>query len=177
MEEKELRDFIESEQRIVHRAPCSVFVGEKEYKVKQISNAVRTRISLLEKEVYLLEEEGKNGLPIRKAKKVDKILRRLHAKTAAYYLLGNKAIFMPLRFYITWHRLDLLDSEHTFRINEAGMNNKGLDFFLANWQITKAQLVLSTRLVGEGLKDFAERKESAESMLAKDGLETKPDAK
>lgn len=168
---------LEKEQLIVNRAPCIVQVGSTIYSVRQVSNKVRSKISNLEKEAYFLEKASEQGLPLSKAKRYDRKLRTLHAKTAAYYLLNNWALFVPFLFAIRWRLLDLKDSEHTFRINEAGMNNKGLDFFLANWQITKAQLVLSTRLVGEGLKNYQERKESAENMLEKDASGTKQDNK
>lgn len=166
---------LEGEQAIVNRAPCVIAVGNRIYRVRQISNAVRTRIANLEKEAYILEKQSKDGVPLRKAKRIDKKLRRLHSKTAAYYLLNNKALFIPFLFGIRWRLLDLKDSEHTFRINEAGMSNKGLDFFLANWQITKAQLALSMRLVGDGINQYQERKESVENMLAEDASGIKQD--
>lgn len=162
---------------IIGRAPCQVIVKGKTYSVKQISNTVRRRISLLEKEAYLLEEEGKTGVSMKRAKVIDTKIRTLHSKTAAYYLMNNAAIFFPFLFWIRWHLLDLKDSEVTYKINEVGMNNLGADFFLANWQITKAQLALSMRLVGEGIKQYQERMESAESMLAEDAFGTKQDNK
>lgn len=172
-----LNKLLTGEQEIINRAPCVIEVQGKVYKVKQVSNAVRRRISDLEKEAYIYETLGKEGITLKQAKKFDKAIRTLHSKSAAYYLLGNKAIFIPFVFAITWRILDLRDSEHTYRINEAGMNNQGVDFFLANWQITKAQLALSTRLVGDGIKQYAERMESVESMLEKDALGTKTDNK
>ena len=57
------------------------------------------------------------------------------------------------------------------------MNNKGVDFFLANWQITKVALALSTKLVGEGIKSYQERMESAESMLEEDATRKKAEDK
>lgn len=177
MSMEDIDKLLEKEQEIVNRAPCFVSVGDKTYRVRQVSNKVRSKIADLEKEAYFLEKQSAEGLPLRQAKRVDRKLRTLHSKTAAYYLLNNKALFVPFLFSITWRRLDLLDSEHTFRINEAGMNNKGLDFFLANWQITKAQLALSTRLVGDGLKDYQERKENVENMLEKDASGIKQDNK
>lgn len=170
-------ELIEKEQAIINRAPCYVSVNNRLYKVKQISNAVRRRISILEKEAYILEEEGKKGVSLKRAKVIDRAIRTLHSKTAAYYLLNNVAIFFPFIWRIKWHLLDLKDSEVTFRINEAGINNVGVDFFLANWQLTKAQLALSMRLVGEGIKQYQERMESAENMLAEDALGTKQDSK
>lgn len=177
MEKEELEKMLNTEDAIGNRAPCVIFVSGRKYKVKQISNTVRRKISNLEKEVYVLDQEGEQGVSLKRAKVIDKKLRTLHSKTAAYYLLNNAALFVPFLWSIKWRLLDLKDSEHTFRINEAGMNNKGVDFFLANWQITKAQLALSTRLVGEGVKQYQERMESVESMLDQDALGIKQDNK
>lgn len=166
---------LEKEQEIRLQAPCTIIVQGKVYRVKQISNAVRRRISDLEKEALILEREGKGEISLRRAKHIDRKIRTLHSKTAAYYLLGNKAIFFPFLFALKWRQLDLRDSEHTFEINKAGMNNKGADFFLANWQITKAALALSTRLVGSGIEEYQKRMESAESMIKEDASPKKAD--
>ena len=160
------------EQEVRRGAPCSVAVQGKTYKVKQISNTVRRRISDLEKEVLVLEKESKKEITLKRAKRIDRKIRTLHSKTAAFYLLGNWALFVPFLWGIKWRLLDLKDSEVTFTINAMGANNKGVDFFLANWQITKAQLALSMRLVGDGIKQYQERMESAQ-----DALTEGPDSK
>ena len=160
------------EQEIQRGAPCSITVQGRTYKVKQISNTIRRKISDLEKEVLVLEKESKKEITLKRAKQIDKKIRTLHSKTAAYYLLGNWALFVPFLWAIKWRLLDLKDSEVTFTINAMGANNKGVDFFLANWQITKAQLALSMRLVGDGIKQYQERMESAA-----DALTGSPDSK
>lgn len=160
------------EQEIQRGAPCSVTVQGRTYKVKQISNTIRRKISDLEKEVLVLEKESKKEITLKRAKQIDKKIRTLHSKTAAYYLIGNWALFVPFLWAIKWRLLDLKDSEVTFTINAMGANNKGVDFFLANWQITKAQLALSMRLVGDGIKQYQERMESAA-----DALNGSPDSK
>ena len=160
------------EQEVQRGAPCSVVIQGRAYKVKQISNTVRRKISDLEKEVLILEKESKNEMTLKRAQKIDRKIRTLHSKTAAYYLLGNLALFVPFLWAIKWRLLDLKDSEVTFTINAMGANNKGVDFFLANWQITKAQLALSMRLVGDGIKQYQERMESAA-----DALNESPDSK
>lgn len=172
MDNKILEEMLAGEQEVQRGAPCSVVVQGRAYKVKQISNAVRRKISDLEKEVLILEKESKNEMTFKRAKKIDRKIRTLHSKTAAYYLLGNFALFVPFLWAIKWRLLDLKDSEVTFTINAMGANNKGVDFFLANWQITKAQLALSMRLVGDGIKQYQERMESAT-----DALNESPDSK
>jgi hypothetical protein len=163
-----IEELLNSNEKIQFRAPCTVSVGGKTYKVKQISNKVATKIHCLNNEALFLENEAKKEITLRRANKISKKLRTLHSKTAAYYILGNKALFVPFLFWFTWKRLDLRDSEHTFTINDAGANNRGYAFFLQNWQITKAQLALSTTLVGKSVSESALRKESAENMLAED---------
>jgi hypothetical protein len=177
MEENDVISMLEREKTVRDGAPCTIVVQGKVYSVKQISNTVRRKIADLEKEALILERESKGEITIKRAKRIDKKIRTLHSKTAAYYLLNNKALFIPFLFAITWRILDLRDSEHTFEINKAGMNNKGVDFFLANWQITKVALALSTKLVGEGIKSYQERMESAESMLEEDATRKKAEDK
>lgn len=172
MENKVLEEMLAGEQEVRRGAPCSVAVQGKTYKVKQISNTVRRRISDLEKEVLVLEKESKKEITLKRAKQIDRKIRTLHSKTAAFYLLGNWALFVPFLWGMKWRLLDLKDSEVTFTINAMGANNKGVDFFLANWQITKAQLALSMRLVGDGIKQYQERMESAQ-----DALTEGPDSK
>ena len=172
MDNKILEEMLDGEQLVQRGAPCSIAVQGRTYKVKQISNTVRRKISDLEKEVLVLEKESKTEITLKRAKRIDKKIRTLHSKTAAYYLLGNWALFVPFLWAIMWRLLDLKDSEVTFTINAMGANNKGVDFFLANWQITKAQLALSMRLVGEGIKQYQERMESAQ-----DALTGSPDSK
>jgi len=172
MDNKILEEMLAGEQEIQRGAPCSVAVQGTTYKVKQISNTIRRKISDLEKEVLVLEKESKNEITLKRAKQIDKKIRTLHSKTAAYYLLGNWALFVPFLWAIKWRLLDLKDSEVTFTINAMGANNKGVDFFLANWHITKAQLALSMRLVGDGIKQYQERMESAA-----DALNESPDSK
>ena len=172
MDNKILEEMLAGEQAVQRGAPCSIAVQGKSYKVKQISNTIRRKISDLEKEALVLEKEAKTEITLKRAKRIDRKIRTLHSKTAAYYLLGNWALFVPFLWAIKWRLLDLKDSEVTFTINAMGANNKGVDFFLANWQITKAQLALSMRLVGDGIKQYQERMESAA-----DALNESPDSK
>lgn len=173
----DLHGLNESERQVRQGAPCVVEVQGKRYKVRQISNAVRRRISDLEKEAFYLERKAAEGTTLKEAKRIDRKIRTLHSKTAAYYLLGNWAIFVRPLWSLKWRWLDLKDSEVTYSINAMGANNRDMDFFLANWQITKVQLALSTRLVGKGIEQYQERMESAEGMLREDGSETKADSR
>lgn len=154
-------------------APCPVVVGNKVYNVKDVPNIIKRKIYDLELESLILEREAKGEIKLRRAKKIARKLRTLHSKTAAYYILGLKSLFVPFLFRIYWRILDCRTSEHTFKINQAGMQGESINFFYANWQITKAQLALSTKLVGDGIKQYQERMESAESMLVEDALPKK----
>lgn len=170
-------DFLVNEHRARISSAYEVSVDGKTYKIKSISNAVRRRINDLEIEAYALEEMSKEKMSLRKAKRISNKIRTLHSRTAAYYILGNYAIFFPFVYWVVWRLLDLKNSEHTFRINEAGINAPDVGFFLANWQITKTQLALSMSLVGRGIKSYQERLESAEDMLDEDASQTKTDDK
>ena len=157
-----------SERAIRNGAPCTVVVEDKVYNVKDVPNIIKRKIYDLELEALILEREAQEAIKLRRAKQISKKLRTLHSKTAAYYILGLKAIFVPFAFAIYWRILDCRTSEHTFKINQAGMQGESINFSFANWQITKAQLALSTKLVGDGIKQYQERMESAESMLDED---------
>jgi hypothetical protein len=172
---REELNLLSKERAIRTESPYSIKVGSKSYTIKSISNAVRRRINDLEIEAYSLEEASKEKMSLRQAKRISNKIRTLHSRTAAYYLLGNWAIFLPPVYWVVWRWLDLQDSEHTFKINEAGINAPEVGFFLANWQITKTQLALSMSLVGKGIKHYQERLESAENMLEEDALPKRED--
>lgn len=161
------------ERAVRSGAPCTVVVGSKVYHVKDVPNIIKRKIYDLELEALILENEAKKETTLKRARKIANKLRTLHSKTAAYYLLGLKALFVPFLFAVYWRILDCRTSEHTLRINAAGAQGESVNFFYANWQITKVQLALSTKLVGEGIKAYQERVESAESMLEKDALPKK----
>lgn len=176
-EKSKIQQMAEAEEQIISRAPCRITVQGRTYKVRQVSNRIRRKISLLEKEAYVLEEEGKQGVPLKRAKKIDSKIRALHSKTAAYYLLGNWALFVPFLWRIKWRLMDLKDNEVTYAINSAGAVSKDMDFFLANWQLTRQALALSMKLVGDGINQYAERMESVANMLEKDASGVKEDNK
>ena len=158
-------------------APCVIEVQGRRFKVRQITQKVGLKISNLEKEVLVLEREAKGEINLKRAKAIDKKMYTLHSKTAAYYLLGNWALFVPFLWASTWRWLFRMTNEVTFKINDAGANNKDVNFLLANCQVTKARLALSTMLVGNGIKQYQERMESAENMLEEDALPKKEDNK
>ena len=81
-------------------APCVVTVGRHKYKVRQVAQAVKQRIALLEQEAQIMEAKGKEGVPQKEGKKITKKLYSLHSKKAAYYLLGNWAIFCPWLWWL-----------------------------------------------------------------------------
>lgn len=164
-------------EKIRKATPQIIEVKGNKYKVKQVSMKARRKIKNLEIEALILEREAKGEITLKRAKQINKKLYSLHSKTAAYYLLGNLAFLVPFLWSLTWRWLNHKTSEVTFEINKAGSNNADVDFFLANWQITKVQLALFTRLVGEGIKQYQERMESVENMLVEDALPKKQDNK
>jgi hypothetical protein len=165
MDKTAIEDMLRGSEEIRTGAPQIIEVQGKKYKVRQVSMRAKYKIKNLESEVLVLEREAKGEITLKRAKQINKKLYSLHSKTAAYYLLGNLAFFVPFLWSLTWRWLNHKTNEVTFEINKAGTNNADVDFFLANWQITKAQLALSTKLVGEGIKQYQERMESAQDAL------------
>ena len=145
--------------------------------MRQVAQAVKVRIALLEQEAQVLEVKGKQGVSSKEAKNITKKLYALHSKKAAYYLLGNWAIFCPWIWAIKWRILQLRGNETTFRINEAGVVNADLGFSKANWDISKQERELYMRPVGEVAKQAQERLETVLNMLETDALGIKEENK
>lgn len=159
---------LRAQQHILDRLPRVIVVGGRKYNVKQVSQKVRTKIDNLALQSYFLRQESKKELTLRNAKRINAKLRSTHAKVAAYYLLGNKSLFVPFLWAIKWRLLALRNSEVVFRINDAGASDPDTSFYFANWEIIKGILALSTRSVGESIMQFNEREESAASMVRED---------
>ncbi len=158
-------------------APCVVTVGRRKYHVRQVAQAVTSRIMLLEQEAQVLEAKGKQGVPRKEARRLTKKLYSLHSKKAAYYLLGNWALFIPGLWWLKWHILQLRGNETTFKINEAGVVSADLGFSKANWDISKQVRELYMRPVGEVARQQLERLESVINMLDADALGIKEENK
>lgn len=171
LSDEELSRMLSAKEFIRQGLPRIISVDDKTYTVKQISMKVRERIHTLELEAYQLSGKQKEAMPLKKAKKIQRKLDTLHAKTAAYYLLGNKAIFMPWLFALTWRRLMMRPEEHTAQINNAAINDKEVGFSSANWDITKLQLALSMRPIGDGVRQTLKRWESAAEQAEEDATE------
>ena len=171
--DEELDRMVAAEQHIEHHFPRVIAVGGKTYKVRQIGKRVRMKIHMLELEAYALSGKQKEQMPLRKAKKIQRKLDTLHAKTAAYYLLNNKALFVPFLFSLTWRRLMLRYEEHTATINNAALNDEEVGFSLANWENTKHQLALSMKPIGDGVRETLKRWKAAEAQAAEDATKKK----
>jgi len=169
--------FLNGAHDTVVGAPCTVEVGRHKYKVRQIAQAVKEKIALLEQEAQVLEGRGKQGVSEKEAKKITRKLYSLHSKKAAYYLLGNWALFVPGLFWLKWNILQLRGNETTFKINEAGLVSADLGFFKANWDISKQERELYMRPVGEVARQQLERLESVMNMLETDALGIKEENK
>lgn len=169
--------FINGAYETLSGAPCVIRVGKRRYKVRQVAQAVKERIAILELEAQILEAKGKQGVSEKEGKRITKKLYSLHAKKAAYYLLGNWALFVPGLFSLRWHLLKLRGNETTFKIIEAGVVSADLGFFKANWDISKQERELYMRPVGEVAKQQLERLESVMNMLETDALGIKEEDK
>ena len=169
--------FLNGAYETIVGAPCIVRVDGRKYKVRQVAQAVKEKIALLEQEAQVLEARGKQGVSQKEGKKITKKLFALHSKKAAYYLLGNWALFVPFLWRIKWHILQLRGNETTFRINEAGVVSADLGFSKANWDISKQERELYMRPVGEVAKQAQERLETVINMLETDALGIKEEDK
>ena len=162
--------FINGAYETITGAPCIVEIGRRKYHVRQVAQAVKERIVLLEQEAQVLEARGKQGVSQPEARSITKKLYSLHSKKAAYYLLGNWALFIPGLWWLKWHILQLRGNETTFKINEAGVVSADLGFSKANWDFSKQERELYMRPVGEVARQAQERLESVLNMLDEDAL-------
>lgn len=169
--------FIKGAYDTLSGKPEVVRVGRRKYRVRQVSQAVRERIAMLELEAQVLEAKGKQGVSEKEGNRITKKLYSLHAKKAAYYLLGNWALFVPGLWSLKWRLLNLKGSETSFKIIEAGVVNADLGFFKANWDISKRERELYMSPVGEVAKEQLERLESVINMLETDALGIKEGSK
>ena len=169
--------FVEGAYNTITGAPCVVQIGRRRYRVRQIAQAVRQKIALLEIEAQILEAKGKDGVDAKQGKKIARKLYSLHSKKAAYYLLGNWALFIPGLWWLKWHILQFRGNETTEKINEAGLVSADLGFFKANWDISKQERELYMRPVGEVAKQAQERLETVLNMLETDALGIKEESK
>ena len=169
--------FIKGAYDTIIQAPCIIKIGRRKYHVRQVAQKVKLKIELLEQEAQVLEALGMQGTSQKQAKKITKKLMSLHSKKAAYYLLGNWALFFPWLWAIKWRLLQLRGNEVTFKINEAGVVSADLGFFKANWDLSKQERELYMKPVGEAAKQAQERLESVMNMLEKDALGTREEDK
>ncbi|MBO7510040.1 MAG: hypothetical protein J6T35_02555 [Bacteroidales bacterium] len=169
--------FFNGAYETVMQAPCTIVAGGHRYKVRQVAQAVKERIALLEQEAQVLEAKGKQGVPQKEARKLTKKLYSLHSKKAAYYLLGNWALFVPGLWALRWRLLQLRGNEVTFKINGAGAISEDMGFSKANWQLSRQERELYMRPVGDAAKQTQERLESVLNMLDADALGIKEENK
>ncbi len=174
---EEIAKMAQIEEEILQAYPRRMVVDGVKYSVKQISKMVRARIRSLEIDAYFLSGKQKTATSAKQAKKIQRKLDVLHAKTAAYYLLNNKAIFMPWLFYWTWKKLMLRGEEHTAQINNAGVNRQEINFCSANWGVTELQLALSMKPIGDSVNQTLKRMESASQQVKEDATKKEEERK
>ena len=74
MEKSASERFFNGAYQTITGAPCVVEVGRHKYRVRQVAQAVKERIALLEQEAQVLEGRGKQGVSQKEARKITKKL-------------------------------------------------------------------------------------------------------
>ena len=169
---EQMEAMLMAEERIKRKFPRKIEADGHTYKVRQISKGIRARIHALEIEAFALSGRQKEKLSARQAKRIQRKLDRLHVKTAAYYLLGNRAR-IPGLFWLTWRRLMWRSEKAIAMINNAAVNDEEINFSSANWDITEIQLALSMRPIGDGVRRTLKRWESASQQVKEDATRRK----
>lgn len=160
---------------IVQGRASTVEIGGRKWKLRRISNAQAAKISGYAYEAQVLQaEQKKDGVTLRRMKRLNKRLRQIPAKIAARYVLGQWLCWIPFATALTWRRLWHTSEEASMAVNVTKtLRREEESFFTANLEVISYQLALSMKQVGEVAKQWRERKESAESMLDEDALPKK----
>ena len=153
----------------------SVDILGKTWKLRPIHMKQGKMISDLSFDAVAIQEEvQKEGLSARKMKRLNGRLRRLGAKMAAHYVVGYKRLWWPFYYAYMWRKIYNQPEEVSATINlHKNADGQERNFYLANLECLKLQLVLSMRQVGEAAEEMRKRKESADFMLDEDALPKK----
>ncbi len=147
---------------------CNVELGNKKYSIRAVSTEVVNKINDLRLEAFFWQKKREGALPLKTVRKADNKIRNMQSLTAAYYLLGNWALFVPflLRFKAWWLRLG--SSEHIYAINQVGGNNPDQSFFLLGLRSASDQQKLFMSLLSKSEEESQKRSQSAEAMVQAD---------
>lgn len=175
MDEAAMLDLAVKANAVQRGVPEKIAIGGKVWRQRRISQRQAVKISNLDFDaIYYQREMQKEGISRRQAKRLNTKYRQVAAKKAAHYVLGRWLWLVPFVYALTWRWIYNQSEEVSATINSAQMvGGRDKDFYLANLGCSKYQLVLSTKQVGESVKQMQERKESTESMLDEDALPKK----
>ncbi len=175
MDEAAMLDLAVKANAVQRGVPEKIAIGGKVWRQRRISQRQAVKISNLDFDaIYYQREMQKEGISRRMAKRLNTKYRQVAAKKAAHYVLGRWLWLVPFVYTLTWRWIYNQSEEVSATINSAQMvGGRDKDFYLANLGCSKYQLVLSTKQVGESVKQMQERKESAENMLDEDALPKK----
>lgn len=184
MEESAMLDLAAKANAIQRGVQERIAINGKVWRQRRISQRQAVKIANLDFDaLYYQREMQKEGISRRKAARLNTKFRQVSAKKAAHYVLGRWLWLIPFAHAVMWRWIYNHSEEVSATINTmqlAGGRDK--DFYLANLEVSKYQLVLSMKQVGEAVKQTQERRESAESMLDEDAspkkeADNKPEAR
>lgn len=175
MDEVAMLDLAMKANDVQRGVPERIAISGKIWRQRRISQRQAVKISNLDFDaIYYQREMQEEGVGRRMAKRLNTKYRQVAAKKAAHYVLGRWLWLVPFFYAFTWRWIYNHSEEVSATINSAQMvGGRDKDFYLANLGCSKYQLVLSTKQVGESVKQMQERKESTENMLDEDALPKK----
>lgn len=170
LSDMELLKMAREANAISRKANASVEVDGVKWPLRPINMKQGKLISDLSFDAVAIQEEvQKEGLSARKMKRLNGKLRKLGAKMAAHYVVGYKRLWWPFYYAYMWRKLYNLSEEVSATINlRKNAEGNERNFYLANLECLKLQLVLSMRQVGEVSEEMQKRKESAGHMVSED---------
>lgn len=186
-ENKEPKDFsmdedamikLLSEADVIRKSNgIDLIIDSKLWHIRVTSQSQNSIILGYDYDVLHLQNELKGCTDVKRAKRINKKIRKTYAKKAAHKVLGMKLRWLPFAFSYMWRRIYHCSEKVSATINATEAIDENKVFYLANLGSSKQALALSMSQVGEGVEQRIRRGASAESMVAKDGLATETDSK
>lgn len=167
-----------SEADLVRKSKSiDLLIDGKKWRIRTTSQSQNSIMLGYDYDILHWQNELKDCKDAKRAKRLNKRIRKTYAKKAAHKVLGMRLRWLPFAFCYMWRKIYHCSEKVSATINATEMISENKVFYLANLGSSKQALVLSMSQVGEAVEQRIKRGESAENMVEQDGLEKKADSK
>lgn len=145
-----------------------ISINGRRWKMRPMNNKQAERWSNIDFDVMYWQRGLKECSSRRKAKRLNRKIRKAYARKAVCAWLG-RWWFVPGVAWLGWHYLHMQRPEVIATINTiAEIGGGDANFFSANLGCSKRQLVRCMTQVGDVYEEMQKRKQSASDMIAED---------